>query len=46
MKEKTCVLCNKKTPYKKTTYVDGSGQLCDDCYDKTYLKYEKYGGDQ
>jgi uncharacterized protein YlaI len=40
MKDK-CVLCGKETPYDKTThidyrlhYVEGAGQLCEDCYNK------------
>jgi len=42
MKEK-CVLCDKETKYDKDTpiqkrkyYVEGSGQLCKECYSKTY----------
>jgi hypothetical protein len=38
-----CVLCRKKTKYKKTDpiedrqhYVEGSGQLCPECWDETY----------
>jgi len=34
-----CVICNKKTPYLRSThidqrigYVEGAGQLCRDCY--------------
>ena len=37
----TCVVCGKKTPYLRSThidmrffYVEGSGQLCEDCYKK------------
>jgi hypothetical protein len=37
----TCVVCGKKTPYLRSThidmrffYVEGSGQLCEDCYNK------------
>jgi len=37
-----CVICGKETPYYKTThidfrsyYVDGCGQLCQECYNKT-----------
>jgi len=36
-----CIICNKKTPYKKSTsifarlyYVEGIGQLCKKCYDE------------
>lgn len=42
MKE-TCVLCGGETPYEMTEninnryfYVEGAGQLCKDCHDKTY----------
>jgi hypothetical protein len=38
-----CVMCNEITDVKKTThidyryfYVEGAGQLCKKCYDKTY----------
>ena len=37
----TCVICGKETPYLRSThvdmrffYVDGSGQTCEDCYNK------------
>jgi len=37
----TCVVCGKVTPYLRSTHVDmryyyieGSGQLCEDCYNK------------
>ena len=37
----TCVVCGKKSPYLRSThidmrffYVEGSGQLCEDCYKK------------
>ena len=37
----TCVVCGKKTPYLRSThidmrffYVEGSGQLCEDCNNK------------
>jgi hypothetical protein len=37
----TCVVCGKITPYLRSThidtrffYVEGSGQLCEDCYNK------------
>ena len=37
----TCVVCGKKSPYLRSThidmrffYVEGSGQLCEDCYNK------------
>lgn len=40
-----CVLCGKPTyedkdkPIKERKYyIMGSGQLCKECYDKTYLK--------
>jgi len=36
-----CVLCGKETPYLRSThidmryyYIEGSGQLCEDCYNK------------
>ncbi len=39
-----CVLCHGDTGYRKTTpidqrsyYVEGCGQLCEDCYMETYL---------
>ena len=42
MKDK-CVLCGKETHYDITTnieqrqyYVEGSGQLCKDCYRQVY----------
>ena len=38
-----CVLCGEETPYLVTEninnryfYVEGAGQLCKDCHDKTY----------
>ncbi|OGF26178.1 hypothetical protein A2331_01865 [Candidatus Falkowbacteria bacterium RIFOXYB2_FULL_34_18] len=38
-----CVCCKKKTQYKtktdidlRTWYVEGCGQLCEDCYNKIY----------
>ena len=44
MKE-LCVTCEKETTYDKEEhidqsigYVDGSGQLCLDCYDELYIK--------
>ncbi|OGM99229.1 MAG: hypothetical protein A2915_02835 [Candidatus Yanofskybacteria bacterium RIFCSPLOWO2_01_FULL_41_34] len=37
-----CVMCGKETPYPKSThidfrdyYVEGCGQLCGDCWNKT-----------
>ena len=40
-----CVSCNEPTPYNKHDHVDfrigyieGSGQLCLDCYDELYVK--------
>lgn len=37
----TCVVCGKKSPYLRSThidmrffYVEGSGQSCEDCYNK------------
>jgi len=37
-----CVLCGKETPYNRTThiglryyYVEGLGQLCAECWQKT-----------
>jgi hypothetical protein len=39
----TCIVCGVDTPYNLTEnihnryfYVEGAGQLCKDCYDKTY----------
>jgi hypothetical protein len=36
-----CVICGKETPYLRSThidmryfYVEGSGQTCEDCYNK------------
>ena len=47
MKE-LCVTCEKETTYDKEEhidqrigYVDGSGQLCLDCYDEIYIKPNK-----
>jgi hypothetical protein len=38
-----CVLCGVETPYNLTAninnryfYIEGAGQLCKECYDKTY----------
>jgi uncharacterized protein YlaI len=38
-----CILCDKETEFPKDTliekrswYVEGSGQLCEDCYNKIY----------
>ena len=38
-----CVLCEKETPYTKSThiydrayYVEGCGQLCEGCWSATY----------
>lgn len=38
-----CVVCHKKTEYLKSTpidqrkyYVEGCGQLCEDCFDGIY----------
>ena len=45
----TCVLCGKKTDVKITThidyrygYVEGSGQCCRECYDKTNNTQNNY----
>lgn len=47
MKDK-CVTCGKETLYDREDhidtrlgYVEGSGQLCLDCYDEIYIKQEK-----
>ena len=47
MKE-LCVTCKKETKYYRDDHVDyrigyieGSGQLCLDCYDDIYLKPER-----
>ena len=44
MKEK-CVVCKEKTKYNKKDhidfrigYIEGSGQLCLNCYDEIYVK--------
>ena len=44
MKDK-CVSCGVETPYDKIDhidfrigYIEGSGQLCLDCYEKIYMK--------
>ena len=41
----TCVVCRQETDVKKDTpikdryhYVEGSGQLCSDCYYEVYIK--------
>lgn len=41
--KESCVLCGKTTSYlesenidKRKYYVEGSGQLCEDCYTETY----------
>lgn len=50
LKEKTeiCVLCDKETPYKFTDnidlrnwYVEGAGQLCENCYNDLYERKKK-----
>lgn len=40
-----CVYCEKETKYPKHMhidfrmhYVEGAGQLCEECYDKIYLE--------
>ena len=40
-----CVVCGKKTQYffkdpigRRKYYIEGSGQLCEDCYFDLYLK--------
>ena len=47
MKDK-CVTCGEETLYDREDhidtrlgYVEGSGQLCLDCYDEIYIKKEK-----
>jgi hypothetical protein len=45
-----CVVCNEKTPYEKNAnihmryhYVEGAGQLCENCWDKIYnSKFSKH----
>jgi len=39
-----CVACDKDTPYSKdvnidlrTCYVEGAGQLCENCWDDIYI---------
>ena len=41
-----CVSCNTETPYSVDThiderqhYVEGSGQLCEECWDKIYNRH-------
>ena len=43
MKKENCVMCGKETPYDVTTsvplrnyYIEGSGQLCKECYEDVY----------
>lgn len=43
-----CVFCGQKTNIQKTTpikeryyYIEGSGQLCSDCYYEFYVKKQK-----
>ena len=43
MDKDKCVLCEKDTPYTKEThidyrlnYIEGAGQMCEGCYEKTY----------
>jgi hypothetical protein len=43
MKKEICVMCGKETPYDVTTivhlrnyYIEGSGQLCKECYEDVY----------
>ena len=45
MKDK-CTLCWEETQYDRSEsihnrehYIEGSGQLCDKCYDETYAKH-------
>lgn len=41
--QERCVFCGRFTPYKRSTsisereyYIEGAGQLCKRCYEKTY----------
>lgn len=41
--QERCVMCGRFTPYKRSTpisdrkyYIEGAGQLCKRCYEKTY----------
>lgn len=43
MEKEKCILCDKETEWDielntefRYNYVDGAGQLCGECYDKTY----------
>ena len=43
-----CVMCDTDTPYKQNThidlrehYVEGAGQLCRECWDKTYNAHKQ-----
>ena len=38
MVQDKCVLCDKKSKVFVLTYIDGVGQLCQDCYKKVYIK--------
>lgn len=47
MAKEKCVLCGTETPYEENThidlrhgYVEGCGQVCRECWDKTYPKAE------
>jgi len=45
MAKDKCIMCDIETPYSFDTsidyrdhYVEGAGQLCKECWDKTYEK--------
>jgi recombinational DNA repair protein (RecF pathway) len=45
MEKDKCVLCGKETEYDKNThidfrdyYVEGAGQLCEECWERIYEK--------
>lgn len=53
MKDK-CIICNDETIFdndehidKRNWYVEGAGQLCEDCYNSIYFKHkvENYDDD-
>lgn len=47
-KKELCVRCGKPTPYDQSTpitlrrhYIDGSGQLCEDCWNELWPREEE-----
>ena len=48
MSKDKCITCGKETPYHldvnieyRSHYVEGAGQLCKQCWDKTYENLNK-----